>query len=116
MTTTVIGPGAAQPAEGETVDLSHSWALSPFVALRPEPFGALAYHFGNRRLVFLRRPELVTVVRGLAAAADVRAALTVAGVPEGQWPAYAGALTRLAQADLIRRREDVVHEVGEDGP
>ncbi|MCY7299756.1 MAG: mycofactocin biosynthesis chaperone MftB, partial [Ilumatobacteraceae bacterium] len=28
-------------------------ALHPQVALRPEPFGALAYHYGNRRLVFL---------------------------------------------------------------
>ena len=27
--------------------------LDPQVALRPEPFGALAYHYGNRRLVFL---------------------------------------------------------------
>ena len=35
------------------------WALDPSVALRPEPFGALAYHFGNRKLIFLKRPELV---------------------------------------------------------
>ena len=26
--------------------------LSPRVGLRPEPFGALAYHYGNRRLTF----------------------------------------------------------------
>ena len=48
--------------------LDESWALTPSVALRPEPFGALAYHFGNRKLIFLKRPELVTVVRGLGAA------------------------------------------------
>ena len=33
--------------------------------MRPEPFGALAYHFGNRRLTFLKRAELVAVVRAL---------------------------------------------------
>ncbi len=62
--------------------LDEAWTLSPSVALRPEPFGALAYHFGNRKLTFLKRPELVAVVRGLAEQPDVRSALTAAGVPE----------------------------------
>ena len=101
------GVAAVDPVDDEGVDLGEAWSLSPLVALRPEPFGALAYHFGNRRLVFLRRPELVTVVRRLDNAADVREALVAAGVPERHWPAYAGALARLARADLIRRREDV---------
>ncbi|GAA1151422.1 mycofactocin biosynthesis chaperone MftB [Nocardioides aquiterrae] len=84
--------------------LDEPWALSPSVALRPEPFGALAYHFGNRKLVFLKRPELVTVVRGLDGAADVRAALVAAGVPEGAWPAYLQALEGLAASDMVCRR------------
>ena len=46
--------------------LDEAWTLSPSVALRPEPFGALAYHFGNRKLTFLKRPELVAVVRASA--------------------------------------------------
>ena len=84
--------------------LDQPWTLSPSVALRPEPFGALAYHFGNRRLTFLKRPELVKVVRGLDGCADVRAALTEASVPSDQWPAYLKALTGLAAADMIRPR------------
>jgi putative mycofactocin binding protein MftB len=84
--------------------LDEAWALSPSVALRPEPFGALAYHFGNRRLTFLKRPELVTIVRGLEGAADVRGALTDAGIPEAQWPAYVDALGSLAASDMIRLR------------
>jgi putative mycofactocin binding protein MftB len=40
--------------------------LHPQVALRPEPFGALAYHYGNRRLVFLKHRDMVTVARALA--------------------------------------------------
>ena len=79
--------------------------LSPSVALRPEAFGALAYHFGNRRLTFLKRPDLVEVVRGLADADDVRGALTTAGVAPEEWPSYVTALSTLAESDLIRPRE-----------
>jgi putative mycofactocin binding protein MftB len=85
--------------------LDEAWALNPSVALRPEPFGALAYHFGNRKLVFLKRPELVTVVRGLGQGAVVRDALTEAGVPEPSWPAYVAALSGLADSQMIKRVE-----------
>lgn len=102
-TDTAVLPGAAAD-EVDTI-LDEAWELSRVVALRPEPFGALAYHFDNRRLIFLKRPELVEVVRGLGAAPDVRTALTRAGVPAGQWAAYARALRGLADADVIRHRE-----------
>ena len=85
--------------------LDQAWALSPSVALRPEPFGALAYHFGNRKLTFLKRPELVAVVKQLCEQPDVRSALVAAGVPAGQHPAYAKALLGLAATDMIRPRE-----------
>ncbi len=87
-----------------TNPLDEAWEVSSSVALRPEPFGALAYHFGNRRLTFLKRPELVSVVGRLAECADARTALTRAGVPADQWPAYAAALRGLAAADMIRPR------------
>ncbi|SDT10749.1 putative mycofactocin binding protein MftB [Nocardioides scoriae] len=86
--------------------LDEPWTLSPSVALRPEPFGALAYHFGNRKLTFLKRPELVAVVRGLGDAADVRSALVAAGIPDSQHEAYAEALRGLATTDTIRPRHD----------
>ena len=86
------------------MQLDEPWALSPGVALRPEPFGALAYHFGNRKLVFLKAPALVTVVRGLEEAADVRSALVAAGVPETGWAAYLAALEGLADSDMVCRR------------
>jgi putative mycofactocin binding protein MftB len=84
--------------------LDEPWVMSPSVALRPEPFGALAYHFGNRKLTFLKRPELVAVVRGLGEHPDVRSALAGAGVPEQQHPAYVEALRGLAATDMIRPR------------
>jgi mycofactocin biosynthesis protein MftB len=84
--------------------LDEPWTLSPSVELRPEPFGALAYHFGNRKLTFLKRPELVAVVQGLAAHPDVRSTLHDAGIPERQHDAYVAALRGLAAADMIRPR------------
>ncbi|GAA1780267.1 mycofactocin biosynthesis chaperone MftB [Nocardioides hankookensis] len=89
-----------------SIQLDQSWALSPSVSLRPEPFGALAYHFGNRKLIFLKRPELVAVVRALGDADDVRAALVAAGVPEASWPSYLSALEGLAASDMIRARQE----------
>jgi len=86
--------------------LDEAWRLSPSVALRPEPFGALAYHFGNRKLTFLKRPELVRVVEQLADHPDVRSTLDAVGVPAPQHAAYAEALAGLADADMIRPRHE----------
>ncbi|HEU5152337.1 MAG TPA: mycofactocin biosynthesis chaperone MftB [Iamia sp.] len=85
--------------------LDEAWRLDPAVSLRPEPFGALAYHFGTRRLSFLKVKPLVTVVTGLAEAATVADALRAAAVPEDQWPAYAKALRTLADSGMITRRD-----------
>jgi mycofactocin biosynthesis protein MftB len=90
--------------------LDEAWTLSPSVALRPEPFGALAYHFGNRRLTFLKRPELVTVVRSLETHSDVRSTLTDAGIPAHQHAAYVEALRGLAATDMIRPRTPTAEE------
>jgi putative mycofactocin binding protein MftB len=90
-----------EPTSTETM-LDEEWVLSPAVALRPEPFGAMAYHFGNRKLTFLRKPELVSVVRSLEDSPTVRHALVQSGVREAQWPAYVGALRSLAASDMIR--------------
>lgn len=84
--------------------LDEAWAISPAVALRPEPFGAMAYHFGNRKLTFLKRMELVTLVKGLADHPDVASALVAADIPEASWPGYVDALRGLAATDMIRSR------------
>ena len=84
--------------------LDEPWQLSSRVELRPEPFGALAYNFSTRRLTFLKRPELVVVVAGLADGADVRSVLEAADVPADQWPAYVKALEALAEAGTIQPR------------
>ena len=78
------------------------YQLNPQVALRPEPFGALAYHFGTRRLSFLKAPELVALVRELGTHQSVSDALTT--MPESRRDAYLRALAALAAADMIVRQ------------
>lgn len=81
--------------------LSGPWRLHPQVALRPERFGALAYHFGSRRLSFLKSRRLLEVVRALDAAPDPAAACRAAGVPDAELPSYQRALATLAETKMI---------------
>jgi putative mycofactocin binding protein MftB len=81
-----------------------AWELHPQVALRPEPFGALAYHYGNRRLTFLRSPELVALVEQLGEHDSVDDALAASPVEARRWPAFRKALAALADGDMLRRR------------
>jgi putative mycofactocin binding protein MftB len=86
--------------------LDEAWVLSPAVALRPETFGALAYHFGNRKLIFLKRRDLVAVVEALPSSPTVAHALSAAGIPTHQRDAYLAALRSLAAADMIQPRDN----------
>ncbi len=81
-----------------------AWQLRDSVALRPEPFGALAYDFVTRKLSFLKTPTLVEVVRRLATSATVAEAMTDAGVDGTEWAAYLAALDNLAHGGLIQER------------
>jgi mycofactocin biosynthesis protein MftB len=85
-------------------DAARPHRCSPRVALRPEPFGALVYHFGTRRLSFLKTPQLVEVVSGLERHPDVHSALDASGVEEAQRPAYLRALAGLAANGTIEER------------
>ena len=80
-----------------------AYALHPQVGLRPEKFGALAYHYGNRRLTFLSDDKLVAVVKTAHEYDDIDAALAAADVPESDWPAYRTALARLADSEVLLR-------------
>ena len=92
------------------MDLDGPLRLHPQVALRPESFGALAYHYGNRRLSFLKSPRLREVVEILAEHADADAACRAAGVAEEEMPAYRRALATLAARGMIVTRERVAPE------
>jgi mycofactocin biosynthesis protein MftB len=87
------------------VDLDRPLRLHPQVALRPESFGALAYHFGTRRLSFLKSRRLVEVVERLGDSPDAGAACRAAGVADEQLPTYRRALETLADSGMIVPRE-----------
>jgi putative mycofactocin binding protein MftB len=78
--------------------------LDPQVALRPEPFGALAYHYGTRRLMFLKDPDVVAVVGVLDAHPSLSAALQACGIAEARWPSFVKAFATLNQSEIVRER------------
>ena len=78
--------------------------LHPRVALRPEPFGALAYHYGNRRLVFLKHPDMVEVLRRLADHPSLAATLEACHVDRSRWRSFEAAITSLLSSDVVRGR------------
>ena len=84
-------------------DMSGAWALSRQVALRPEPFGALAYHFGTRRLSFLKSPVLVRLVRNLGDYSSARDACDALNIDAEGGP-IESALRTLAGTGMIVRR------------
>jgi mycofactocin biosynthetic radical S-adenosylmethionine protein MftC len=84
-----------------TFDLDCPWRLDASVAIRPEPFGAMLYHFGTRNLSFLKNPKLLTVLKNLADEPTARAACAAAGVAEPELPTYGRALATLASSKMI---------------
>ena len=102
--TPVVDPAPVTvPADEVPFDPALPWRKSPSVALRPEPFGALVYHFGNRKLSFLKSKQLVAVVEALA---EHPSALAACDVPEAQHRAYVTALATLARSQMIERRTE----------
>jgi len=85
-------------------DLDAAWQVDPQVSIRPERFGALLYHFGTRRLSFLKSPTLVAVVASLAQQPSARAACIEAGVTIEDLPKYRAALATLAASRMISER------------
>jgi putative mycofactocin binding protein MftB len=85
-------------------DIDRPWRLDQQVAIRPERFGALAYHFGTRRLSFLKSRKLLAVVQALAEHPTGREACRVAGVSDAELPAYTRALQTLAASGMVTER------------
>ena len=85
-------------------DLDRPWQVDPRVSMRPEPFGALLYHFGTRRLSFLKNQTVLAVVRSLADHPSARSACSAAGIQPAELLAYARALAALADSHMITER------------
>jgi mycofactocin biosynthesis protein MftB len=93
-------------ADASTFDLEGAWRLHPQVSVRPERFGGLLYHFGTRRLSFVKSPTLLGVLTALDAAPTARAACSAAGVDEADLGRYRSALAGLAGSEMICQRSE----------
>jgi putative mycofactocin binding protein MftB len=83
--------------------LDRPYRLDPDVALRREPFGALAYHYRTRRLTFVRSQALVELLESLEGHSCLAAALEAAA-PTERPEALRKALETLADSELICAR------------
>ncbi|WP_036475160.1 mycofactocin biosynthesis chaperone MftB [Mycobacterium sp. URHD0025] len=86
---------------GVVFDPDVSWRLHHQVAVRPEPFGALLYHFGTRKLSFLKNRTVVEVVKSLADHPDARSACRAAGVADSDQGPYLHALSVLVSSKML---------------
>jgi len=105
VSTDLAGAGllnAAAPAG--SFDLDRPWRLDERVAVRPEPFGALLYHFGTRRLSFLKNETMLAVVASLGEHPSARAACAAAGIQPARLPAFERGLATLAESHMITPR------------
>ncbi|WP_081238350.1 mycofactocin biosynthesis chaperone MftB [Streptomyces viridosporus] len=89
------------------LNLDRAWDLHPQVSVRPEPFGALLYHFGTRKLTFLKDRRLLAVVQALATAPTARAACSAAGVDDEDMPRYGQALAALTRSSMVVERNRI---------
>ena len=92
---------ASAKARDCAFDPERAWRLHPQVAVRPEPFGALLYHFGTRKLSFLKNRTILAVVQSLVDYPDVRAACRAAGVEDTRQGPYLHALSVLARSNML---------------
>lgn len=97
---TVLDPGSVK-----VLDPGQAWRLHPRVAVRPEPFGALLYHFGTRRLSFLKEVRLVGLVTTLGDYPSVEEAFDALAIPDRHRPGYVAALQRLVETDMLSPAE-----------
>jgi putative mycofactocin binding protein MftB len=84
-----------------TFDASRRYRLHPDLALRPERFGALLYHYGTRRLTFLKSPELTAIVRDIGKYPSANAALDAHDIGPDRRPALLRALATLKSSEVI---------------
>jgi mycofactocin biosynthesis protein MftB len=87
-------------------DPEAGWRLHHQVAVRPEPFGALLYHFGTRKLSFLKNRTIVEVVQSLDDHPDARSALRAAGIDDAAQAPYVHALGVLVSSHMLVRKEE----------
>jgi putative mycofactocin binding protein MftB len=87
-------------------DSDLGWRLHHQVSVRPEPFGALLYHFGTRKLSFLKNRTIVEVVNSLDEHLDAKSALRAAGIDDEHQAPYVHALSVLVSSKMLVPKEN----------
>jgi putative mycofactocin binding protein MftB len=85
-------------------DAGRRYELHPDLALRPERFGALLYHYGTRRLTFLKSPQLTAIVQDIGEHPSADAALDAHGVGVDRRAQILSALAKLEASEVISVR------------
>lgn len=85
----------------DSLTLDHTLTIHPRVSVRPEPFGALLYHFGTRQAQLLKDRHLLDAVRACDGRRTVGEALAEAAVPASQLERYRGALATLVESSML---------------
>ena len=96
-----LNPEELNPRE---LNPEEPYELHPQVSLRPERFGALAYHFGNRKLSFVKNVDLLRVLERLDQEPSVEAALDAAAIDRSRRPGFIKALETLEESEMVRAR------------
>lgn len=82
-------------------DPGRRYRLGNRVAIRREPFGAVAYHYGNRRLMFIGSEKLADLVRELDRYGTAAEAIAAAAGSPRSAEALTEALSRLEASGMI---------------
>lgn len=86
------------------VELTAAYELHPQVSLRPERFGALAYHFGNRKLSFVKHPDLLRVLEQLDQQESLDDVLDAVDIDATRRGSFVKALETLEASEMVRAR------------
>ncbi|MCX7789561.1 MAG: mycofactocin biosynthesis chaperone MftB [Chloroflexaceae bacterium] len=85
------------------MELTATYRLAPYAAIRAERFGGLIYRYDNRRLYFLHAPELVGLLNALDGTMTLDDALDALDAPEPARDRYIRALAQLERLGVIVR-------------
>ena len=83
------------------LDLNLAWRVHPQVSIRPEPFGALLYHFNNRKLSFLKDRRLLEVIQVLPDFPTATLACEAVGISVDELPKFQRALATLRDSEIL---------------
>ena len=101
----MTAPISGVRADVPVFDPDVRWRLHHQVAVRPETFGALLYHFGTRKLSFLKNTKIVEIINSLDDHPDVRSACIAAGIGDAAQKPYLHALSVLVTSNMLVRED-----------